>query len=94
MGDKGTFVALPSAPQTFRAASRAILLSSGNRPPAPTLLRAEIFTHSTAYGELDLNNNSAQENVTTFSPKPAVLISRLISLSRSTTTFLIRSSSI
>ena len=72
MGDKGTFVALPdSAPQDIPGGqSRDFAFEWKPTASAHTCVRAEIFTHSTAYGELDLNNNSAQENVTTFWPTP------------------------
>ena len=70
VGDKGTFVALPdSAPQDIPGGQfRDFAFEWKPTGHGHTCLRAEIFNHSSEYGELDLNNNSAQENVTTFSP--------------------------
>lgn len=72
VGDKGTFVALPdSAPQDIPGGQfRDFKFEWPPKEHGHTCLRAEIFSHSSQYGELDLNNNSAQENVTTFSPVP------------------------
>ena len=70
MGDKGTFQPLPnSAPQDIPAGGFKVSLSNGVRKQnGHTCIRAEIFTHESDFGDLDLNNNDAQENVTSFSP--------------------------
>ncbi|MCP4452444.1 MAG: hypothetical protein GY809_13365, partial [Planctomycetes bacterium] len=70
MGASGKFVPFPdSAPQDIPAGSFTDFAFDWNpTKSAHTCIRAEIFTHGSALGELDLSNNSAQENVTKFHP--------------------------
>jgi hypothetical protein len=70
MGDKGTFQPLPnSAPQDIPAGGfKDFAFEWRPKENGHTCIRAEIFTHESDFGELDLNNNDAQENVTSFSP--------------------------
>ena len=70
MGDKGTFQPLPnSAPQDIPAGSfKDFAFEWRPKENGHTCIRAEIFTHESAFGELDPNNNDGQENVTNFSP--------------------------
>jgi len=70
MGDKGTFQPLPnSAPQDIPpGGSKDFAFEWRPKQKGHTCIRAEIFTHESNFGELDLNNNDAQENVTSFSP--------------------------
>ena len=70
MGDKGNFVPLPdTAPLAVPAGGFTDFevdwtpKSSGH-----TCIRAEILSHGSALGELDLSNNRAQENVNDFHP--------------------------
>lgn len=70
MGDKGDFVPLPdSAPQDIAAGSFTDFAFDWNpKEKGHTCVRAEILTHASALGELDLSNNAAQENVNKFHP--------------------------
>jgi M6 family metalloprotease-like protein len=70
MGGRGTFVPLPdSAPQDIPPdSSRDFVFDWRPREHAHTCLLAEVFTHNSALGDLDLTNNAGQENVTDFHP--------------------------
>jgi hypothetical protein len=70
MGDKGTFQPLPnSAPQDIPAgAFRDFAFEWRPKQQGHTCIRASIFTHESDLGDLDPNNDDAQENVTSFSP--------------------------
>lgn len=70
MGDKGTFKPFPnSAPQDIPAGSfKDFAFEWHPKENGHTCIRAEIFTHDSAFGDLDLANNEAQENVNSFSP--------------------------
>lgn len=70
MGDKGNFVPFPdSAPQDIPAGGFTDFAFDW-KPKAKghTCIRAEIFSHASALGELDLSNNAAQENINNFHP--------------------------
>lgn len=70
LGDKGTFKPFPdSAPQDIPAGGfKDYAFEWRPKENGHTCVRAEIFTHNSALGELDVSNNDAQENVTAFSP--------------------------
>lgn len=70
MGASGTFVALPdSAPQDIPGGGFSDFSFDWNpESSGHTCVRAEILTHNSALGELDLANNQAQENVNDFHP--------------------------
>lgn len=70
MGDKGDFVALPdSAPQDIPAGGFTdFAFDWSPKSRGHTCIRADILTHASALGELDLSNNRAQENVNDFHP--------------------------
>jgi hypothetical protein len=70
MGDKGKFVPFPnSAPQDIPAGGfKDYAFEWHPKQKGHTCIRAEIFTHESDFGELDLSNNDAQENVNSFSP--------------------------
>ena len=70
MGDRGTFVPLPdSAPQDIPpASSRDFVFDWRPRQPGHTCIRAEVFTHASTLGDLDLLNNDGQENIDDFHP--------------------------
>jgi M6 family metalloprotease-like protein len=70
LGDRGRFSPLPdSAPQDIPA-GRFTDFAFEWRPAARghTCLRAEIVTHASTLGDLDLANNAAQENINDFHP--------------------------
>ena len=70
MGDKGNFVPLPdSAPHDIPAGGFTDFAFDWNpKQSGHTCIRAEILSHASALSELDLSNNSAQENVNNFHP--------------------------
>ena len=70
MGDRGTFVPLADSPPEDIPAksSRDFVFDWRPRERGHTCLRAEVFTHASALGDLDLTNNAAQENVADFHP--------------------------
>ena len=70
MGDHGTFVPLADSPPEDIPAksSRDFVFDWRPRERGPACLRAEVFTHASALGDLDLTNNAGQENVADFHP--------------------------
>lgn len=70
MGDHGTFQPFPnSAPQDIPAGEfRDFSFEWRPTKSGHTCIRADIFTHDSALGDLDPTNNSAQENITDFFP--------------------------
>lgn len=70
MGAQGKFVALPDSAPAGIPAGGFIDFSFDWKPTSAghTCVRAEVFTHSSALGELDVSNNEAQENVNDFAP--------------------------
>jgi M6 family metalloprotease-like protein len=71
MGDHGTFQPFPnSAPQDIPAGEfRDFRFEWFPTKTGHTCLRADIFTHDSALGDLDPTNNSAQENIDEFAPQ-------------------------
>ncbi len=70
MGASGNFVPLPdSAPQDIPANSfRDFAFDWNPKSKGHTCVRAQILSHDSDLGELDLSNNAAQENVNDFHP--------------------------
>lgn len=71
MGDRGTFVAMPdSAPSDIPAGGFHDFAFPWNPTSrGHTCLQAEVLSHTSTLGELDLSNNRAQENVNDFHPQ-------------------------
>jgi hypothetical protein len=71
MGDRGRFVPLPdSVPQDIPPGDyRDFVFDWRPRERGHTCLRAEVLTHASALGDIDLTNNAAQENITDFHPQ-------------------------
>ena len=70
VGDHGTFEPFPnSAPQDIPAGQfRDFSFEWRPKASGHTCIRADIFTHGSALGDLDPTNNSSQENITDFFP--------------------------
>jgi hypothetical protein len=68
MGDHGTFQPFPnSAPQDIPAGEfRDFSFEWKPTKSGHTCIRADVFTHDSALGDLDPTNNSGQENITDF----------------------------
>lgn len=71
MGDRGTFQPLPnSAGQDIPAGqSRDYKFEWRPKGKGHTCIRAEVFTHDSAFGDLDPTNNGTQENIDEFAPQ-------------------------